>query len=172
MFGLFSRASPVQTSAKQLYGKVVAEARQPVYYASFGVPDTPEGRYEMIVLVLTLVLERLRQEGTASQTLSQAVIEAFVANMDDSMREMGVGDMAVPKRVKRAAAGLYERAGRYRLALTSESDDGLSAALREFTGIEPANAFVARVRALARHVATLSYDDLIAARFNFESESG
>lgn len=114
--------------AKHLYGAVVTQARQPMFYSGLGVPDTPEGRYEMIVLHLFLVMERLRAEGQGAVRLSRMLVEAFVEDMDDSMREMGVGDLSVPKKVKRAAAGFYERAGEYRAGL--EADAGsLRAAL-------------------------------------------
>ena len=115
--------------ARELYGAVVTQARQPMFFDGLGVPDTPEGRYETIVLHLFLVLERLRAEGSPGQNLSRRLIEAFVTDMDDSMREMGVGDLTVPKRVKRAAAGFYERSGEYRTALAYPATSVLEQAL-------------------------------------------
>ena len=112
--------------AAELYGSVVTQARDPAFYAGCGIKDTPEDRYELVILHLSLVLERLRAEGTAGTELSRRLIEAFVTDMDDNMREMGVGDLTVPKKVKRAAAGLYARAGSYRAAL-AEPDGGLLA---------------------------------------------
>ena len=88
---LFSR-SPGQRKASDLYGAVVALARTPALYADMGVADTPEGRYEALVLNLFLVMERLRAEGEAGVEASQALIERFVIDMDDNMREMGVGE--------------------------------------------------------------------------------
>ena len=125
---LRSRAAD-RRKAKELYGAVVTQARQPMFYSGLRVPDTPAGRYEMIALHLFLLLERLRAEGAASLRLSRYVIEAFVVDMDDAMREMGVGDLTVPKRVKRAAAGFYERAGDYRAALADPQPSPLAAAL-------------------------------------------
>lgn len=116
--------------AKHLYGAVVTQARQPMFYSGLGVPDTPVGRYEMIVVHLFLLMERLRVEGPAALKLSRLLVEAFVEDMDDSMREMGVGDLSVPKKVKRAAAGFYERAGVYRAGLEA-ADGGLRAALQQ-----------------------------------------
>lgn len=117
--------------ASELYGAVVAQARTPSFYASCGIEDTPEGRYELIVLHLSLVLERLAGAGEAGTDLSRRVIETFVGDMDDSMREMGVGDLSVPKKVKRAAAGLYERAGAYRTALREAGPAGLALRFEE-----------------------------------------
>ncbi len=75
-----------------------------------------------------MVQERLRAEA-GSEPLIQAAIEAFVTDMDDCMREMGVGDVVVPKRVKKAAAAFYERAGAYRTALAQPGSGALAAAL-------------------------------------------
>jgi cytochrome b pre-mRNA-processing protein 3 len=116
----------------EIYGAVVAAARQPAYYSQMRVPDTPEGRFEMVALTLFLVLEPLKSAGAGGQGLAQGVIEAFVTDMDDCMREMGVGDLTVPKKVKRAAAAFYERAGVYRDALAMPDEAALGAALARF----------------------------------------
>src|SRR6185437_3137103 len=92
-------------------------------------PDTPEGRFELIALHLFLALEGMKERDTADTALSQRTIEAFVTDMDDCMREMGVGDMAVGKRVKRAAAAFYERANAYRRALAAAETEDLEASL-------------------------------------------
>jgi cytochrome b pre-mRNA-processing protein 3 len=84
--------------ARELYGSVVATARQAAFYGIMGVPDTPEGRYELVALHLYLALESLRADARDSD-LKQRLIEVFVNDMDDCMREMGVGDMAVPKKI-------------------------------------------------------------------------
>src|SRR5690606_13946368 len=98
----------------KLYGAVVAQARLPVHFTLHGACDTPEGRYEMIVLHLALLSDRLVGLGSAGRSLAQRVNEAFVTDMDDAMREMGVGDLSVPRKVKKAAAGLYDRFEAYR----------------------------------------------------------
>ena len=94
--------------AEELYGSVVTAARQPDFYGALGVPDTPEGRFELVALHLFLALEGLRGQGAAAEGLARRAIETFVVDMDDCMREMGVGDLTVPKKVKRAAAAFYE----------------------------------------------------------------
>src|SRR5882724_9487190 len=78
-----------------LYGAIVAQARLPVFYAGFGVPDTIEGRFDMVVLHLVLVLRRLRQ-GPRSAALAQGLFDAFCRDMDHNLRELGVGDLSVP----------------------------------------------------------------------------
>ncbi len=133
---LKQRAS-LRETATELYGNVVTQARNPVFYAEMGIPDTLEGRYEMVAMHLALVLERLRAEGEAGKALSRETIETFVADMDGSMRELGVGDLKVPKKVKSAAAGLYARADAFRQALSNEANGSaacaLDAAIARFT---------------------------------------
>ncbi|MGQ0457920.1 MAG: ubiquinol-cytochrome C chaperone family protein [Hyphomicrobium sp.] len=111
----------------------MAAARQPALYRDLGVADTTEGRFEMVALHLFLALEALRRPHAATDAADEAVarltIEAFVTDMDDCMREMGVGDLTVPKKVKRAAAGFYQRSGDYREALAAPDDAALAAAL-------------------------------------------
>lgn len=112
--------------AGDLYGMVVAAARQPAFYGPGRVADTPEGRFELIALHLFLLAERLTSDKPEGEELARYLIEAFVTDMDDCMREMGVGDLTVPKRVKRAAAVFYERSGAYRDALAMDPRAGSS----------------------------------------------
>jgi len=111
--------------ASEIYGAVVTKAREPGFYAALGVPDTPSGRYEMVTLHLFLVLERLRAVTGENGPLPRMLVEAFVADMDDSLRELGTGDLAVPKKVRRAASGLYGRSMAYRTALQTGAPDAL-----------------------------------------------
>lgn len=128
MFDWWKNRAQDRARAQKLYGAVVTLARTPSFYSEFGIPDTPEGRFEMVALALFLVLERLKSS-SRSQGLIQTAIEAFVTDMDDCMREMGVGDLVVPKRVKRAAAAFYERSGDYRTPLAAKDAAGLAQAL-------------------------------------------
>jgi cytochrome b pre-mRNA-processing protein 3 len=105
-------------TAEDLYGSVVAMARQPAFYRVLGVPDTPGGRFELVVLHLYLALQALR--GPNANDVKQCAIEAFVIDMDDCMREMGVGDLSVPKKVRRAAGAFYERATIYQRDLVTD----------------------------------------------------
>jgi cytochrome b pre-mRNA-processing protein 3 len=127
MLRAFRRRAESQRKAGELYGAVVAQARRPEFYADLGVPDTPTGRYEMIVVHLVLVLERLKDADTGG--FARDVVEAFVTDMDDSLRELGTGDLAVPRKVRRAAGGLYNRLEAYRAALREDGQKSLQAAL-------------------------------------------
>jgi len=168
MLNWLARRADAARKADNLYGAVVAQARQPAFYRDFGIADTLEGRFETVVLHMVLVLERLR--GAAPDRDLQLLIERFVTDMDDCMREIGVGDMAVPKRVKRAAAALYERAEHYRGAL-ADGDEALQSALKaEFAKSSPApraRALAGYVRAAAAALQAQALDEVLTADLAF-----
>lgn len=103
-----------------IYGMIVAQGRDPHFYRELGVPDTVDGRFDLILLHLWMVLSRLRatEAGTEpGQRLSQALFDRFCEDMDDNLREMGVGDLAVPKRMQAFGEAFYGRAKAYDAAL-------------------------------------------------------
>jgi cytochrome b pre-mRNA-processing protein 3 len=116
-----------------LYGTIVARARSPVFYRSYGVPDTVAGRLDMIVLHLVLTLGQLRGAETsgrlAGKPLGQQLFDRFCEDMDDNFREMGVGDLALPKEMRRVGEAFYGRARAYEAALAAGDADGLAAAI-------------------------------------------
>jgi cytochrome b pre-mRNA-processing protein 3 len=122
-------------TARSLYGSIVTQARSPGFYALWRVPDTVEGRFEMIALHLILTLRRLAEEGEGGRRLARELTEVFAADVDDSLREMTIGDMAVPREVKRAVAVLHDRYATYGAALdAAPAGDSLTAALRARLG--------------------------------------
>jgi cytochrome b pre-mRNA-processing protein 3 len=120
---LFARkADPTQL----LYETIVAAARQPRFFSDMSVPDTVDGRFDMIVLHLFLVLERLAGEkGNTAQSLT----DVFFRDMDRSLREMGVGDLSVGKKVRKMAEAFYGRIKAYSIA-KSNDDELLAEALQ------------------------------------------
>lgn len=84
-----------------VYSAIVAQSRQPRFYADWLVPDTVTGRFDMISLHMALLFRRLRSETTDRKAFSQAVFDLFFKDMDRSLREMGVGDLAVPKKIQK-----------------------------------------------------------------------
>ena len=99
----------------------------------------------MIVLHLALVLRRLAAAGEPGQRLAQALTEAFVVDMDDSMRELTFSDLRVPKEIKRATAALFDRHAAYLAALTPPHDISLVDALTAQLGyLDPSGRFDAR----------------------------
>lgn len=123
IFPLFRRAARPGTISA-LYGAIVAQARLPGFYRDYAVPDTVEGRFELIVLHLALALDRLAEE-SALRALGQGVFDRFCQDMDCNLREMGVGDLTVPKQMRRIGGAFYSRAQAYREALAAADDTAL-----------------------------------------------
>ncbi len=101
-----------------IYGMIVTQARQPWFYRDLGVPDTVNGRFDLLVLHLWMVLRRF-QSADGAASLSQALFDHFCDDMDANLREMGVGDLTVPKRMQAFGEAFYGRAAAYDLALSS-----------------------------------------------------
>lgn len=119
MLSWFRSRAEVRQRAIDFYGAIVAQARSPVFFARHGVLDTPEGRAALIILLMFPLLERLQAGDEEDRRLARLMIETFVTDIDDCLREMGVGDLSVPKKVKRAAQALGERCLAYRRAAAS-----------------------------------------------------
>ncbi len=132
MLGWLRGKAELRRTGHQLYERIVAQAREPSLYERCGVPDTMEGRLEMILLHVVLVLERLKSEGPTGQRLGQQVMERLVAEMDDALRRVGYGDDGVAGRLPRLGAALSERAQDYGAAFSAEAGqprDALETAL-------------------------------------------
>jgi len=127
-FKLFSRSGRTAT-IRGLYGAIVTQARMSSFYRSYDVADTVEGRFDMIVLHLALLLRRVRGESVEIRALGQSVFDLFCLDMDHSLREMGIGDVAVPKHMQRLAEAFYGRSAAYDRALAEPGDDELVATL-------------------------------------------
>src|SRR5262245_49428922 len=125
---LFRRTARDDTIAR-LYGTIVARARAPAFYQLYGVPDTVNGRLEMVMLHTVLFLRRLEGEIGPIRQLGQSLFDQFCRDMDANMREMGVGDLAVPRRMRRIGEAFYGRRAVYRTALDAPGNDRLVAAL-------------------------------------------
>ncbi|MBK5656489.1 MAG: ubiquinol-cytochrome C chaperone family protein [Rhizobium sp.] len=103
---------------------IVTQAREPLFYRDLGVPDTVNGRFDLLLMHLWLVLRRLKSV-EAGADLSQALFDHFCIDMDDNLREMGVGDLTVPKRMQAFGEAFYGRTAAYDLALT-DGDEALA----------------------------------------------
>ena len=125
----FFRRNPLKPIANALYDQIVAQARQPIFYIEAEVPDTVDGRYEMVSLHAFLVMRHLKREGELGQELSQTLFDRMFADMDHSLREIGVGDLSIGKRIKGMAQVFYGRVVAYAEALDGESDETLEEAL-------------------------------------------
>ncbi|MEZ5897508.1 MAG: ubiquinol-cytochrome C chaperone family protein [Parvularculaceae bacterium] len=112
MLSLFRKA-PHKIQAESLYSAVVDASRLAIFYREGGAPDTPEGRFEMLSLHMFLTLRRLRAENGGAKVLADAVQKEFFDNLENSLREMGVGDLVVGKKLRNMAEAFYGRAKAY-----------------------------------------------------------
>ena len=113
----------------ELYGKAVAAARDPYLYTDLGVPDTLDGRFDMVGLYVFLLIQRLKREPVPGPALAQAVFDAMFSDMDINLREMGVGDMSVGRKVRMMWEAFHGRAAAYASAMTAGDTAALDAAL-------------------------------------------
>jgi len=108
---------PAKAAGEALYAAAARQARSPAFYAVMGVPDTREGRFELYSLHVILLLDRLKGEGPQADETAQILIETYIRGLDDAFRELGVGDTAVAKRVKKLAEAFYGRAKAWQEAM-------------------------------------------------------
>lgn len=121
MFQRLFPERPAAAAGRALYTPLIAQARRPVFYLDGGVADTASGRFELYSLHLALVVRRLRGESGFAAEASQALFDAFLAGLDDGLRELGVGDLTVPKKMRRLAEALYGRFRNYDAALAADA---------------------------------------------------
>ncbi|MEZ5933189.1 MAG: ubiquinol-cytochrome C chaperone family protein [Alphaproteobacteria bacterium] len=171
-------AAPEPSLAHQLYERLVRHARFPVYYDACGVPDTPEGRFEILALHVGLAVRRLYGLGQDGEAAGQALFDIMIADLDTNLRELGVGDLSVGKQVKRLAGQFYAR-----LAVLNEAfDDGRIEALPVMIrsnvygsamppdGPQSVDRLVAIVRTLAASFDHQPKDDILAGRLDLPDE--
>lgn len=132
------RKDPLKEAADALYAAAAEQARRPEFYLSYGVDDTVEGRFEMTALHAWLLLRRLRDAGKDARKLSRALSDVFFAEMDGALRELGVGDLSVGRKIRAMAEAFYGRVAAYETALKEpgESDALASALARNVYGSE------------------------------------
>jgi cytochrome b pre-mRNA-processing protein 3 len=125
----FLRGHRHERTGYELYCAAVAAARAPALYAELGVPDTLDGRFDLVGLHVFLLIRRLRMLPRPGADLAQAVFDAMFNDMDMNLRELGVGDMSVGKKVKRMWEAFHGRSAAYQTALGSPDISGIEAAL-------------------------------------------
>lgn len=101
------RKKPATEAVYAVYSAIVAQSRQPRFYAEWGIPDTVTGRFDMISLHMTLLFRRMRHGDDQVKSFGQAVFDLFFKDMDRSLREMGVGDLGVPKKIQKMSTVFY-----------------------------------------------------------------
>jgi cytochrome b pre-mRNA-processing protein 3 len=175
---LFGRRRSVNRDvADRLYEQIVAAARQPVLYSDWGVADTPLGRFEMVSLHMFLFLHRTRGETGPLGDLAQQITDDFFTDVDHSLRELGIGDLGVPKRMKKLAKMFYGRAMAYGGAVDAGDAAGLAEALRRNVLPDVADwpqAPLLAAYVLDAHAALAAQDtgEILAGRLEFPRRDG
>jgi cytochrome b pre-mRNA-processing protein 3 len=162
--------TPSRGTIETIYGMIVAQAREPLFYQALGVPDTVNGRFDMVVLHMWMVLRQMKRLEDAG--LAQALFDRFCSDMDHNLRELGTGDLAVPKRMQEFGEAFYGRSAAYDQAL-SAGDEPLAQALCRniFNGqhIEGARRLANYVGQAAATLAAMDQTKLSGASWRFPS---
>jgi cytochrome b pre-mRNA-processing protein 3 len=163
--------TPHRGTIEAIYGMIVTQAREPLFYRAMGVPDTVNGRFALLLLHLWLVLRRLKSVAAGAGP-SQALFDHFCNDMDDNLREMGVGDLTVPKRMQAFGEAFYGRTAAYDLALT-DGPEALAQALCKNIlngeNIEKARLLAAYAEAVVAALAGLDETAVVSGAWKFPS---
>jgi cytochrome b pre-mRNA-processing protein 3 len=122
MLNRLFKPRPAQSAGRALYARAVEQSRSPRLYQDLGAPDTVEGRFELYSLHVYLLLERLKGQGEPAAETAQALFDAYVKGLDDGLREMGVGDLSVGKKMRRLGEAFFGRVKSYEEAFATLPD--------------------------------------------------
>ena len=165
------RNQPDKQTAWSLYGDIVNQARNPVFYHDCGLPDSLDGRFDMIVLHVFIVLRRLKKLGESAAAVRQDLVDVLAEDMDRSLREMGVGDLGVGKRVRVMMEGFRGRMNAYEQGLAADGSVLGDAIRRNLFGtVSPTTAQVSAMSEYLRResaVDQLASKELLAGRVEF-----
>ena len=171
LFSLFTRARDRSRHGAWIYNAIVEQARRPQFYESMEVPDTLDGRFDLIVLHAGLYLPRLKAVPAEGKDLAQATFDQMLNNLDQTRRELGVGDTTVPKKMQNMVQAFYGRATAYDTALKGGDADALRAALQRNVyrgadiGHPKLDALATYVRAASEALKAANDTDIVAGTF-------
>lgn len=171
LLSFLSRGRDTARHGAVIYSGLVEQARRPEFYESLDVPDTIDGRFDLIVLHAGLFLPRLKAARGEGKALAQATFDQMFANMEQSLRELGAGDMSVPKKIKGMLQAFYGRAAAYDTALKQGDVAALREALKRnvYRGADVTapklDALATYVRAAAEALKAAPEADLVAGTF-------
>jgi cytochrome b pre-mRNA-processing protein 3 len=164
LFDLFRNRRLRGERTAALYSASIAQARHPVFFTHYGAPDTVDGRFDLIILHIMLLVRRLRENGKEAANLSQDVLNLLFADMDRNLREMGIGDLSVGKHVKRMAKAFYGRAETLEKGLDGgDLEDALAATLYRAVDqkSDQVQAMAAYIRTQDTHLAGQDVDAFV-----------
>jgi len=172
ILSLFRKSSETEP-VYAVYRAIVAQSRQPRFYADWAVPDTVTGRFDMISLHMALLFRRLRADGERGKVFGQAVFDLFFRDMDRSLREMGAGDLAVPKKIQQMSGLFYGLLAAMNETMDKADMDGLEAVLVKniYDGAmgPHARALADYLRAGDAALAAQPTDDILGGAIAFEA---
>lgn len=177
MFSWFRTRKSRQAKAHAAYLKIVEAARAPRLFTLWHVADTVDGRFDSVTLHAFLVLRRLRAEGEEGEAFGQVLFDLMFKDFDQALREMGVGDMSVGKRVKKMAEAFLGRVSAYEEALEKGSQEDLKDAIERNlyrnaeVGSEVLDSVTDYVRNADEALREASYEEVLSGRFEFEPVS-
>ena len=162
------RPRPARLAGQAVYEAATRQARQPDFYRELGAPDTPEGRFELYSLHVVLLLHRLKGEGGEAAETAQALFDTFLSALDDALRELGVGDLSVAKKMRKLGEAFYGRAKAYDNLLATADRAELSALIERTVFADAPSEGCARlvdyVMASAAGLAAQPLDAILEAR--------
>jgi len=145
MLKVFSKSAENRKLVSRLNAATVARAREPVFFTTFGVPDTIDGRFDLLAVHAWLVLDRLRGAGLGD--ISQGLMDTIFTGFDEGLRDLGAGDMTIAKRIKMLADAFY---GRLRVYDASEDPAAMTDAIQR--NLYRGSGDAAHAQAVARYV--------------------
>lgn len=163
LFRTVFRKDRVRSQAETLYAALAAQSRAPEFYRNAGAPDTPEGRFDLLSLHMALAIDRLRADGSAADRPIRLLQEIFFESLDSALREMGVGDLAVGRKIRGLAEAFYGRFSAYERAFGEENGALEAAIARNVLGTndaDKAKSLAAYARAARDALRDCSVDEL------------
>ncbi len=129
LFGSRTRRDPRRELSEHLYAQAVEQARSPLFYTALGVADRIDARFELYTIHVLLVVMRLRDEGEQGAEIAQRLFDEYVSALDNTLRELGVGDTTMAKKMRKLGESLYGRMTAYEPAIRAGDVETLSEAV-------------------------------------------
>jgi len=123
------RQRPDERQGDALYALAVEQARQPDFYTALGVADRIDARFELYTLHVLILFLRLKQDGERGEVAAQKLFDTYISSLDNTLRELGVGDVSVGKKMRKLGESLYGRMNAYEGPLRAEDESALAASL-------------------------------------------
>ncbi len=168
MLAFLKKKNPYEQAARDVYAGLLAASRRKEFFSNYGVPDNFDGRFDLLLLHIFIVVTRMTGEGKAGQDFNQALFDATFADMDQTLREMGIGDMGIPKHMRRMMKAFNGRIHAYTEA-AEQGEGALAVAVRRNLYGTLEDSEIPDVKIMVRYM-TQSMDKI--ARFSFADIAG